>query len=100
MIKGIQDPWDNYVPKVIPVMAIVGISTAALFFFALWPVWGFLTLVIQFVFFLGFLNVGHFLPGGTLGSILMFVIFFGAFFTSEMIPHQGLAHYTPKPTVA
>ena len=40
-------------------------------------------------FFLGFINAGHFLPGGTLGSLLMFVIFFGAFFTSELIPHEA-----------
>merc|ERR1719387_3097928 len=82
------------------VMAMVGFLTCLLLFFALWPVWGFLTLVIQLVFFLGFLNAGHFLPGGTLGSILMFVIFFGAFLTSELIPHEGLAHYTPRPSVA
>jgi len=29
----------------------------------------------------------------------MFVIFFGAFFTSELIPHEGLAHYTPRPSM-
>jgi len=98
VIKGIEEPWENN--KAIPVMALVGFSTAVLFFFAFWPVWGFLTLVIQFVFFLGFINSGHFLPSGTLGSICMFVIFFGAFFTSELIPHEGLAHYTPKPTVS
>jgi len=99
-IKGIPDPWETHNPKVIPVMAVVGLVTLCFFFFALWPVWGMLTLVIQFVFFLGFLNAGHFLPSGALGSILMFVIFFGAFFTSEMIPHEGLAHYTPRPSAA
>lgn len=97
-IKDIPEPWETHNPKAIPVMAMVGFLTCVLLFFALWPVWGLLSLVIQFVFFLGFLNAGHFLPGGTLGSVLMFVIFFGAFFTSEYIPHEGLAHYTPKPT--
>jgi len=99
-IKGIPDPWETHNPKMIPVMAVVGVVTMCFFFFALWPVWGMLTLVIQFIFFLGFLNAGHFLPSGALGSILMFVIFFGAFFTSEMIPHEGLAHYTPRPSAA
>mmetsp|Transcript_28019 Transcript_28019/g.55069 ORF Transcript_28019/g.55069 Transcript_28019/m.55069 type:complete len:218 (+) Transcript_28019:67-720(+) len=99
-IKGIPDPWETHNPKAIPVMAVVGVTTMFFFFFALWPVWGLLTLVIQFVFFLGFLNAGHFLPSGALGSIFMFVIFFGAFFTSEMIPHEGLAHYTPRPSAA
>merc|ERR1719456_1681544 len=95
-IKGIENPWDKDNPKVIPTMAVVGVLTCCLFFFALWPVWGFLTLLIQLVFFLGFINAGHFLPGGAAGSVLMFVIFFGAFFTSELIPHEGLAHYKPK----
>eukprot|EP00416_Gambierdiscus_australes_P019720 CAMPEP_0171071548 /NCGR_PEP_ID=MMETSP0766_2-20121228/10384_1 /TAXON_ID=439317 /ORGANISM="Gambierdiscus australes, Strain CAWD 149" /LENGTH=223 /DNA_ID=CAMNT_0011528097 /DNA_START=28 /DNA_END=699 /DNA_ORIENTATION=+ len=99
-IKGIPEPWEKHNPKAIPVMAVVGFSTVWLFFFALWPVWGFLTLVIEFVFFLGFLSAGHFLPSGNAGSVLMFVIFFGAFFTSELIPHEGLAHYTPRPSFA
>jgi len=45
VIKGMEEPWENN--KAIPVMALVGFSTAVLFFFAFWPVWGFLTLVIQ-----------------------------------------------------
>mmetsp|Transcript_56970 Transcript_56970/g.159884 ORF Transcript_56970/g.159884 Transcript_56970/m.159884 type:complete len:220 (+) Transcript_56970:75-734(+) len=98
-IKGIEEPWETYQPKAIPVMAVVGFATACFFFFALYPVWGLMTILIQLIFFMGFINAGSFLPSGNLGSILMFVIFFGAFFTSELIPHEGLAHYTPRPTV-
>mmetsp|Transcript_40931 Transcript_40931/g.88684 ORF Transcript_40931/g.88684 Transcript_40931/m.88684 type:complete len:215 (+) Transcript_40931:62-706(+) len=98
-VLKIDEPWETKHPKAIPVMAIVGFSSVWLFFFAFWPVWGLLTLVIQFVLFLGFVSAGHFLPSGTLGAILMFVIFFGAFFTSELIPHEGLAHYTPRPSM-
>jgi len=97
-VKGIEDPWETQNPKTIPVMAVVGFTTMLMFFFAFWPVWGIMTLVMQLIFFLGFINSGHFLPSGTPGSILMFVIFFGAFFTSELIPHEGLAHYTPRPS--
>lgn len=95
LVKGIKDPWETS-PKAVPAMAGAGVCTGIFFFFALWPVWGFLTIVIQIVFFLGFINAGHFLPSGTVGSVLMFVIFFGAWFTSELIPHEGLAHYAPK----
>lgn len=98
-IKGIEAPWETHTPQAIPVMAIVGFLTVALFFFALWPVWGIATLAIQVIFFLGFLNAGQFLPSGAPGTVLMFVIFFGAWFTSEMIPHHGLAHYAHKPGV-
>lgn len=96
-IKGIEAPWETHIPQAVPVMAIVGFTTLFLFFFALWPVWGIMTLGIQIVFFLGFLSAGQFLPSGPVGTLMMFVIFFGAFFTSEMIPHEGLAHYTYKP---
>ncbi|CAK9089932.1 Hypothetical protein SCF082_LOCUS42430 [Durusdinium trenchii] len=110
-VLKIEEPWETKHPKAIPVMAIVGFTSVWLFFFAFWPVWGLLTLVLQFVLFLGFVSAGHFLPSGTsegpekrtndlLGAILMFVIFFGAFFTSEFIPHEGLAHYTPKPSIS
>ncbi|CAE7445641.1 unnamed protein product [Symbiodinium necroappetens] len=98
VVLKIEEPWETKHPKAIPVMAIVGFSTVWLFFFALWPVWGLLTLVIQLIFFLGFVSAGQFLPSGTPGAVLMFVIFFGAFFTSELIPHEGLAHYTPGPS--
>eukprot|EP00928_Gymnodinium_smaydae_P091861 TRINITY_DN75620_c0_g1_i2.p1 TRINITY_DN75620_c0_g1~~TRINITY_DN75620_c0_g1_i2.p1 ORF type:complete len:234 (+),score=33.89 TRINITY_DN75620_c0_g1_i2:69-704(+) len=95
-VKGLKNPWEDHNPKAIPVMAICGFLTFFLFFFALWPVWGFLTILIQLVFFLGFVNAGQFLPGGAIGSIMMFVIFFGAFFTSVLIPHEGFAHYSPR----
>merc|ERR1719277_269054 len=95
-IKGIEEPWETHNPKAIPVMAVVGFATLWLFFFAFWPVWGFMTLGIQILFFLGFINSGHFLPSGAAGSVLMFIIFFGAFFTSEFIPHEGLAPYKPR----
>ena len=93
LIKGIEEPLDTYVPKAVPVMSLVGVICTVLFFFALWPVWGFLTLLLQFAFFMGFISASHFLPSGHLGSVLMFLIFIGAFFTSELIPHEGLAHY-------
>mmetsp|Transcript_31513 Transcript_31513/g.91145 ORF Transcript_31513/g.91145 Transcript_31513/m.91145 type:complete len:225 (+) Transcript_31513:76-750(+) len=95
-VKGIKDPWETHNPKAIPVMAVMGVCTTLFFFFAFWRVWGFLTLVIEIVLFFGFVNSAHFLPSGNLGAVFMFVIFFGAWFTSEMIPHEGLAHYAPR----
>merc|ERR1719253_213599 len=96
--KGMQKPWEDHVPQAIPAMMLAGIATFVLLTVAFWPVWGFLGIIIQFVFFMGYLNSGHFLPGGMCGSLLMFMIFFGAFFTSVMIPHEGLAHYKMAPT--
>eukprot|EP00622_Pseudochattonella_farcimen_P004096 FR739412.1.p1 GENE.FR739412.1~~FR739412.1.p1 ORF type:complete len:159 (+),score=18.25 FR739412.1:153-629(+) len=54
--------YEVYCPRVIPTMTVVGI----LFFFttlkALWPVYGFLTPLIQLVMFMGFLFSTHFIP--------------------------------------
>ncbi|CAD7976171.1 unnamed protein product [Amoebophrya sp. A25] len=84
---------EKRVPFATPAMLVAGGGTFCFFLVALYPAFGFLlTVGIQFTFFMGFLNSGHFLPSGVLGSILMFVIFFGAFFTSIVIPHEGLAH--------
>lgn len=96
VIKKIKDPWEKYEPRAIPAMIIAAVLSFFLFTVALWPVWGIFIVLIQMIFFMGFLNSGHFLPGGFLGTLLMFVIFFAAFFTSEYIPHEGLAHY-PHP---
>lgn len=92
-VKRIDEPWDVYAPKAIPALAICGVSMCVLFFFALYPVWGMLTILIQFTFFMGYLNAGHFLPSGLVGSLSMFAILIGAFFTSHYIPHEGFAHY-------
>ena len=93
---GVDRPWETLYPQAIPMMMVMGIATFVLFYAAFYPVWGwFLSAGIQFVFFVGYLNAGQFLPSGVCGSILMLVIFFGAFFTSVLVPHEGLAHYKP-----
>ncbi|CAE7696784.1 unnamed protein product, partial [Symbiodinium pilosum] len=56
VVLKIEEPWETKHPKAIPVMAIVGFSNVWLFFFAFWPVWGLLTLIIQLIFFLGFVS--------------------------------------------
>mmetsp|Transcript_6021 Transcript_6021/g.13968 ORF Transcript_6021/g.13968 Transcript_6021/m.13968 type:complete len:232 (-) Transcript_6021:24-719(-) len=96
MMYGKDHAWEDDHPKIIPVMTVASLCMSFFFFLAFWRVWGFLTFLLQFVLFLGFVSSAQFLPGGHLGVICMFVIFFGSWFTSEMIPHKGLAHYTPK----
>ncbi|EEQ97260.1 hypothetical protein Pmar_PMAR024701 [Perkinsus marinus ATCC 50983] len=74
-------------------MAAIGLFTFIMFLLALLPVFGWWTVPIQFTFFMAFVNVGNLLPSGPIGSILTFVIFLAAFFTSNYIPHEGYAHY-------
>jgi len=95
--KKIKIPWDTYEPRAIPALIIAAVLSFVLFTIALWPVWGIFIVLIQMIFFMGFLNSGHFLPGEFLGTLCMFAIFFGAFFTSEYIPHEGFGHYPHYP---
>ncbi|KAF4733270.1 hypothetical protein FOZ63_008609, partial [Perkinsus olseni] len=92
-IKKINMSWDEYMPALIPVMAGIGLLTFAMFLVALLPVFGWWTILVQFTFFMAFVSVGNLLPGGVIGSILTFIIFIAAFFTSNYIPHEGYAHY-------
>jgi hypothetical protein len=89
----LQDNLQRDMPFAIPAITICGVATFFLFNAACWDVWGFLlTSFIQFSLFMGFLNASAFLPRGWLGSFLLIALFFGAWFTSELIPHEGLAH--------
>lgn len=93
--RGIQDPIKTEAPNAPFVMLLASLLTVVFFTVALTPVWGLgLTLVLQFTFFMGFVNAGTFLPGGVLGSVLLYGVFVAAFFTSVLIPHEGLAHNT------
>jgi len=91
-IKKLPRPWDEEYPDAIPLMCICAVGTYICFVYAFWDVWGWITFFMVPVFFMGFISSGNLLPSGHLGSVLMFVIFFGAFFTAEYIPHEGLWH--------
>ena len=49
-----------------------------------------------FVIFLGFINVNHFLPGGKIGEILLFLIMIGMGFSHLVIEHEGYLHEQPR----
>eukprot|EP00743_Colponemidia_sp_Colp-15_P006506 GILK01007005.1.p1 GENE.GILK01007005.1~~GILK01007005.1.p1 ORF type:complete len:201 (+),score=26.18 GILK01007005.1:280-882(+) len=91
-IARVEEEWDIYCPRVIPVATVVGISNSICFSVALWPVWGWVTLIILAVLFMGLMMTAHFLPSGFLGTVLISAIFFGASYTVHIIPHEGLWH--------
>lgn len=64
VFKNIKDQkmWEIYCPNVIPTITFLGVGTIVLFHVAFWPVWGLLTPLIMFIFSLGLLLCGHFLP--------------------------------------
>ena len=61
---------------------------------AIWPAFGFYSFLLVFSFFMGFLNVSHFLPNNHFGSLLLGGIFIGSFFSHMYIEHEGFLHYT------
>jgi hypothetical protein len=63
-IKGITDStaWDVYCPRVVPIMATLGVLIAFMLIRASWPVWGFLAPLILGVEAFGCLFALHFVP--------------------------------------
>jgi hypothetical protein len=57
----LQD-WNTHCPEVIYAATFIGLAQSACATAAIWPVYGWLSPVILFVLFLGFLNCFHFLP--------------------------------------
>lgn len=54
--------WNAYNSRLIPTTAAFMAAFTFTFMFALWPVYGLLTPVLQMVLFLGFIQLSHFLP--------------------------------------
>lgn len=79
-------------PFSIPALALVGVLSTLFYTLAVWPVWGFKTLILELVLFLGFVNSAQFLPSGLIGALLLFGIFFSSLFSPYYIPHQGWLH--------
>eukprot|EP01015_Nassula_variabilis_P019878 TRINITY_DN3406_c0_g1_i3.p1 TRINITY_DN3406_c0_g1~~TRINITY_DN3406_c0_g1_i3.p1 ORF type:complete len:219 (+),score=25.09 TRINITY_DN3406_c0_g1_i3:50-706(+) len=92
-IKKNRDPIDQVNPRAVQLGAIAGVTTFITIIIAIWPLWGWLSILIIFVFFMAIINVNHFLPANDLGSVMFGAIFFGAFFTDRFIEHGGMWHY-------
>ena len=67
-INGIEE----YNPKIIYVGAFTGLISFLGFSVAMWPVYGWLTIPIMFIMFVGYLNIGTFIPANMCGSLLFF----------------------------
>lgn len=63
-----REDWEVYVPWAIPMATAVGLLMCLMFMFALWPIYGLLTPVAEFILFMGMLLSAHFLPGAKKAS--------------------------------
>lgn len=60
---------------------------------AVWSCWGFWTVPMQFVIFMGYLNTAHFYPNNQFGSALSGATFLLICCSSYFIEHEGYLHY-------
>lgn len=65
-VKSIEE----YNPKLIPVGAVVGVISVISLLIAIWPVWGFTSLLIFIAMWKGFFSLPAFLPAGPVGTSL------------------------------
>lgn len=54
--------WDVIAPGAIPTATILGVGSFLMFVFALWPVWGFLTLPLLVTLFMSLVIISPYLP--------------------------------------
>ena len=91
--KMTMDEADAHAPKVIPACAISGIIIFVTTVLALMPVWGFTTIPILILLFVGYTMTSHFLPGGYFGSFCMIALLALIVSSYHFIEHTGEWHY-------
>eukprot|EP00919_Chromeraceae_sp_WS-2016_P058238 GHVR01138364.1.p1 GENE.GHVR01138364.1~~GHVR01138364.1.p1 ORF type:complete len:111 (+),score=0.54 GHVR01138364.1:3795-4127(+) len=87
-IKSIEE----YNPKLVPLGAVVGVVSVVSLLIAIWPIWGFSSILIFITLWKGFFSLAVFLPGGYFGNILFFMINIGTVFSFYVIEHEGYFH--------
>ena len=73
-------------------MTAGGVILPMFLIFAIWPIWGFLSPLYIFVLSIGYIFALGFLPGGTLGTIIFWLITIAVATYSHLIPHAGHEH--------
>ena len=88
IVRGIHD-WEEKYPNIIPFLSLVGVGVFVSSFLAFFPIWGFLTIPIIVVIFMGYSMWMAFLPGGYLGAFCALLLLFLMSATSHFIPHES-----------
>lgn len=81
---GVKD-IEEYNPKLIPIGAVTGVVAVVSLLIAIWPVWGWTSLLIFLSLWKGFFGLSIFLPGGQFGNLLFLVINAGTIFSFYLI---------------
>mmetsp|Transcript_33065 Transcript_33065/g.43555 ORF Transcript_33065/g.43555 Transcript_33065/m.43555 type:complete len:91 (+) Transcript_33065:379-651(+) len=75
-------------PNLIPIMTIAGATIFFSIVAATWPVWGFLTPIYMIINFFGASFSMVFLPGGTLGNFLFWLLFSVGGYVAHNLEHE------------
>mgnify|MGYP006869355186 FL=1 len=89
---GVKD-IEEYNPKLIPIGAVTGVIAVVSLLIAIWPVWGWTSLLIFLSLWKGFFGLSTFLPGGQFGNLLFLLINAGTIFSFYIIEHEGYFHW-------
>jgi len=92
-VLKVTEEIETYNPKMIKLGALAGFIGFASLIITIFPAFGWMSPFMVFIMFLGFINIGHFVPGNALGSFIVAIIFVGAFFSFHLIEHEGHLHY-------
>jgi uncharacterized membrane protein HdeD (DUF308 family) len=90
-IAGTSD-IEEYNPKLVPIGAVVGFVSVISLIIAIWPVWGWWSLLIFISIWKGFFGLSVFLPGGDIGNTLFLLINAGTVLSFYFIEHEGYFH--------
>lgn len=88
---GVKD-IEEYNPKLIPIGAVTGVVAVVSLLIAIWPVWGWTSILIFLSLWKGFFAMSAFLPGGQLGNLLFLLINTLTIFSFYIIQHEGYFH--------
>lgn len=92
-LKGIMD-YEVYLGKRVTYIAtICGVISFFSITIAVWKCWGFWTIPMLFIMFMGYIMTAHFFPGNQIGSVLSALTFVLICCSSYFIEHEGHFHY-------
>ena len=90
-LKGMESDIEK-VPNLVPIMAVAGVLTPLFLILAIWPIWGFLSIIYVIILSFGYIFVLTFLPNGTIGTLLFWALMIGIATLSHTLPHAGHEH--------
>ena len=90
-LKG-QEADIEEVPQLVPIMAFCSCLLPIFLVIAIWPIWGFLSIVYVFVLSFGYIFSLTFLPDGKCGTLFFWVAMIFIATLSHTLPHAGHEH--------